>query len=250
MRWPACSSGPRSAAAAGLHVERREGLVHQQDLRLDDERLREGHALAHPAGQFVRILPAVPREADAREPVVRTRLRLVRRNPPQLQAETHVVARAAPRQQRLALEEIAGVRVASGERFAEDADDAVDGCQQARRRVEQRRLSAARRADETHELAVGDGQARTSDGRVLDAVAPGEAARHIVERECRHAAQGFTARAFSTKAFVYVCSRNSTGARRTVRLFAIRTSYVCWMPFRSITPSFEYAPRRRSNAAL
>ena len=34
---------------AGERVERRERLVHQQDPRIEDQHLREGDALAHPA---------------------------------------------------------------------------------------------------------------------------------------------------------------------------------------------------------
>src|SRR5487761_2263922 len=41
-----------------LHVERGKWLVHEQDLRIQDEGLRQRHALAHAARQLVRIAPA------------------------------------------------------------------------------------------------------------------------------------------------------------------------------------------------
>jgi len=37
------------------HVERGKRLVEQQDIRIDDERARETHTLAHAAGQLLRI---------------------------------------------------------------------------------------------------------------------------------------------------------------------------------------------------
>ena len=46
------------------HVERRERLVHQQNVRMNDERAGEADALAHAAGQFARIGGFVTVEAD------------------------------------------------------------------------------------------------------------------------------------------------------------------------------------------
>ena len=45
---------------AGLHVERRERLVHQQHLRIVDEGLRQRHALAHAARQLMRVCSSKP----------------------------------------------------------------------------------------------------------------------------------------------------------------------------------------------
>src|SRR5262249_18539828 len=43
---------------ARLDVERREGLVHEDDVRVERKRLREAGALAHAAGQLMRIASA------------------------------------------------------------------------------------------------------------------------------------------------------------------------------------------------
>ena len=59
---------------ARLDVERGERLVHQQDLRVEDQHLRERDALAHAAGELVRIAVLEAGEADAREPVARLRV--------------------------------------------------------------------------------------------------------------------------------------------------------------------------------
>ena len=56
-----------------LRVERAERLVHQQDLRIADQHLREADALALPAGEHVRIAVAERAEPDAREPILRAR---------------------------------------------------------------------------------------------------------------------------------------------------------------------------------
>ena len=50
---------------AGLDVERRERLVHEQDVGVEDERLRQADALSHAARELVRIAVAEAAEADA-----------------------------------------------------------------------------------------------------------------------------------------------------------------------------------------
>ena len=57
-----------------LDVERRERLVHEQDLRIEDQHLRERGALAHAARELVRVAVAEAREAHAREPVLAARV--------------------------------------------------------------------------------------------------------------------------------------------------------------------------------
>ena len=50
------------------HVERRGRLVHDDDLRLEGERHRDHHALAHAAGELVRVgVQPVGRDADQLE---------------------------------------------------------------------------------------------------------------------------------------------------------------------------------------
>ena len=54
---------------AGLHVERAEGLVHQQDLGLVDQRLGHRDALAHAAGELVRVAVLEAGQPDPVDPV-------------------------------------------------------------------------------------------------------------------------------------------------------------------------------------
>src|ERR1044072_8384392 len=53
---------------ARLDVERRERLVHEDDLGIENQRLPEGGALSHAAGKLVRIASAEAAEPDALQP--------------------------------------------------------------------------------------------------------------------------------------------------------------------------------------
>ncbi len=50
--------------APGERVQRREGLVHQEHLRLHGERPGDGDALLHAAGELVRVAGGESREPD------------------------------------------------------------------------------------------------------------------------------------------------------------------------------------------
>ena len=59
------------------HVERGRRLVEQQQVRVERERHRDDHALAHPAGQLVRVRAQAPAlDADELEQLARPRQRL------------------------------------------------------------------------------------------------------------------------------------------------------------------------------
>ncbi len=60
---------------AGLRVDRRERLVEQQHVRIDRERARQRHALAHAAGQLVRIVAGEFGEVEIRRAAVCARRR-------------------------------------------------------------------------------------------------------------------------------------------------------------------------------
>ena len=97
---------------ARLHVERGERLVHQQDLRIEDQHLRERHALAHAARELVRIAVARSRRGRraraSRAPAPRAS---AARRAAELEPGGDVGERAAPRHQRVGLEHVAGVAV-------------------------------------------------------------------------------------------------------------------------------------------
>ena len=117
-----------TSARSALEVTDRVWLriqIEQQDLRIDGERAGERHALAHPAGELVRILVLGARHLDAREPVARANANCVFVDAQDLQAERDILSRGAPRQQPVGLEadrELAAqprkipVRIVTGQR--------------------------------------------------------------------------------------------------------------------------------------
>ena len=62
-------------ALAGQHVERRERLVHQQHVGLDDERARDADALAHAAGELARQRALEAGQADQLDGLLGARAR-------------------------------------------------------------------------------------------------------------------------------------------------------------------------------
>ena len=58
---------------ARQRVERRERLVHQQDVGIEQQRARDRDALLHAAGQLVDALGGEVRKPDEREQLVRAR---------------------------------------------------------------------------------------------------------------------------------------------------------------------------------
>ncbi len=88
----------------GQHVEGREGLVHQQDLRLHDERAGEADALAHAAGKLLGIGGFEAVEADGVDRLQRPLARLLERHAVGARADLDVVEHVEPGEQGEALE--------------------------------------------------------------------------------------------------------------------------------------------------
>ena len=101
---------------AGLRIERPERLVHQQDLGIADQYLREADALALAAREHMRIAVAERAETDRGEPALRPLQRLGARRALDLQPDRDVVDRGLPGKQRVGLKQIAGVAVEPGQR--------------------------------------------------------------------------------------------------------------------------------------
>jgi hypothetical protein len=145
---------------AGQRVERAEGLVEQQHLRLHGERAGDADALLHAAGDFRGTLVlgvAHLHEVEiVHRPVVALGARLRPRTPCRPRAD--VVVDGQPRQQRVVLEHdrAVGSRARSprgppGGRRRRSPGQAGDD-------VEQRRLAAAGMADDRDVLALVDAE--------------------------------------------------------------------------------------------
>ena len=89
---------------AGLRVDRRERLVEQQHRRIDRERARQRHALAHAAGQLMRIVAGEFRELEVLQQRLRAPLPLGRGDALDFDAEHHVLGDRPPRQQQVLLQ--------------------------------------------------------------------------------------------------------------------------------------------------
>ena len=77
---------------AGLRVERAERLVHQDDRRIVDQRADQRGALAHAAGQLMRIVVLEAGEADGADQHLGARARLVVEPALDVEREQHVLA--------------------------------------------------------------------------------------------------------------------------------------------------------------
>src|SRR6202035_5296802 len=105
-------------------------LVHQQNLRIADQHLRQTDALALAARQHMRIAIAERAEPDRGEPALGALQRLRPRRALDLQPNGDVVDRGLPRKQRVGLKQITGLPVEAHKRGIEDS-------YRPRRRLEQ-----------------------------------------------------------------------------------------------------------------
>ncbi len=149
-------------------VEMAEGLVGQQDIGLHREGARDRHALAHAAGQFVRIGIGELAEAQPVEPGQRALALLVLRQADQFERQLGVVERRAPRQQAVLLEhggDPAAEMIEVGVRaLVADADGAFGRRFEPDHQVEEGGFAAAGLADDRHDFARRDGQIEPVDG--------------------------------------------------------------------------------------
>ena len=157
---------------AGLRVERGERLVHQQHDGIGGERTGQVDALLHSAGQLRRV---VTLEAAQTDSLMKCSVRCVHGRAIEAVLHFHAVADVAgdgpPRQQTRLLKDDRAIDARTIDSLCHRSTRVpASYAQQAGDDVEQRRLAAAARSDDGHELAVGDrerhvGRARAPDGR-------------------------------------------------------------------------------------
>src|SRR5205085_11206028 len=148
---------------AGAHdcVERRERLIHQQQLGRARQHLRERDAFALAAAEMTRETVAEARQSEPFQPLLRLFARLALWHAVQGEAERDVLARGLPRQQRVVLKQDADLR---GRNLG--LDRPLQWRLQPDRGPQQARLAGTRRADQAHELAVADRDARSFEDRL------------------------------------------------------------------------------------
>ncbi|ABA47860.1 200 kDa antigen p200, putative [Burkholderia pseudomallei 1710b] len=164
------------------HVERGERLVHQEQRRIDDERAREAHALAHAARQLarVRVLEAV--EADQVDRGERALAPLARADAERLEPRLDVLQHGEPRKQREGLEHHRDAFGRAGQRLAEVRDLAARRLDQPGDDPQERRLAGARAAEQPDDLAFAQRQVRAVEHEQL-ALRLVEAAAHVLDAQ-------------------------------------------------------------------
>jgi hypothetical protein len=135
----------RAHADAELRVEVRERLVHQERLRLADDRAAHRDTLPLAAGELRRLAVEKLVELEELRDVLDLSLDLALRRAPHLEAVTKVLAHAHVRIEGIALEDHRDVPVARRElrHFAAvDRDPAIRDLLEAGEHAEERRLPA------------------------------------------------------------------------------------------------------------
>src|SRR5438874_1671696 len=127
-----------------------------------DEGLRQRHALAHAAGELVRVVALEPFEADPRDPPAGLDVRGTGVDPAEARAHGHVVEHALPGEDRIALEHVADAPTDRAHRLAEDVDRTRARRLQSRDERQGRGLAASGRADDGRELARRDYEAEAA----------------------------------------------------------------------------------------
>ena len=182
---------------AGERVERAERFVHQQDVGVVGEHARDGDALLHAAGKLARIARCGLLQADELQILRGGRLDLAARELALPRPERDVVAHVHPGKQRVILKHHAAIAARPRNRAAAHRDGAVGRLLEAGDDAQQRRLPAARRADQANELSRCDRKVDAPE-RLDLAVAHAKALGHAGHRQRRrrrgltHGAAGST----------------------------------------------------------
>ncbi len=138
---------------AGLRVEGAEGLVHEDDLGPVDEGTGDRHPLLHAAREVLGVAVGELRQTHRLEVLVRALPALRRGHPLEPQAVLQVVADGEPAEGGVGLEDHAAVAADVRHRLAVEEDLARGGRQEAGDGLQDRRLAAARGAEEDDDLA-------------------------------------------------------------------------------------------------
>ncbi|GMA87618.1 hypothetical protein GCM10025868_28680 [Angustibacter aerolatus] len=169
-----------------LGVEVRQRLVHEEHLRLADDRPAHRDALALTAGERLRLALEVLLEVEDLGGLLDALADLRLLDAGDLQGEAHVVGDAHVRVQRVVLEDhrdVAVLRRLVGDVAVTDEDAAGVDVLETREHPQGGGLAAAGGADEDEELAVLDLEVEGVHGGL---VAPGVHARRLVVRDSGH----------------------------------------------------------------
>ncbi len=160
----------RTGLDAELGVQVGQRLVHEEDLRLTDDRTAHRDTLALTAGERLRLARQVLREVEDLRRVLDLLPDLGLRHAGDLEREAHVVGDRHVRVERVVLEHHGDVPVLGrqvGDVAVPDADGAAVDVLQPREHAQRGGLAAAGGADEDEEFAVLDGDVELVDGGLV-----------------------------------------------------------------------------------
>jgi hypothetical protein len=149
---------------AGDGVESAERLVHQKRAWVVDKRPADGGALAHAARELTRQRVGELLELRHLEELESAGPVLLQRFPEQLDGKQDVVEDRAPGQQDGALKHDADIRSRAGHGRPGEHDLAGGRGSKTGDHHQKRALAASARAEQTHELAVGNVEGDVPDG--------------------------------------------------------------------------------------
>src|SRR5579864_4697152 len=155
--------------ASRVEIERGEGFVHEDDLRLDRERAGDGNTLALAPGQHARKFVGILREPDEIEQgaAARFALKLSAAAEAQLHGEHDIAEGGAPRHEARRLKDVGDPVPSLRWRPTVDANLAFCRRQKAADQAQAGRLAAARGAENAKKLAAPHREIE----RLIDALA-------------------------------------------------------------------------------
>src|SRR3954463_5164784 len=166
-------------ALARHRVERAEGLVHEEERGIVHEAPGDRTPLLHSARKLPRIPMLEPAEADEAEKLEGTGAVLLPAEALHVDGKQHVFQHGPPGKEHRRLEDDSYVAARSGDGRAPELDLPAARRKQPGEDLEQSRLAATRRSDESDELALPDvevdvleGEDRAARSRVLLAQSP------------------------------------------------------------------------------
>src|SRR5439155_22357396 len=163
---------------AKLEIERRQGLIEKQHLRLDGKCARNGNALFLATGEFAHQLVALARQGDEIQEIFGAAAAIGLVDAKQASSISDVFSNRHQREQCEILENERGrplIRADAGHILAGDAHRAFGGIEEPRNSSQYCGLAAARRPQKREELTTGDlerclaygGELAKSDGDAI-----------------------------------------------------------------------------------
>src|SRR5579884_3545443 len=169
---------------ARLHIERAEWLIHEQNLRLVDKGLCQSHALAHTAGELVRITVLESSEPYTSQPFARPSQNFSFGLVAKHRAGGDIAQHIFPGKDRVGLENVANAWIYPFDGLAHDPHLSCAGTFKARYETQCCGLAGAGRANNSAEFAVSNAHRQISQGGIDAAGWRSEAFCDVLQIDC------------------------------------------------------------------